>query len=101
MLKNLERLEKYLFYSIGIKYSYIAKLFFLSQFQCWFSFFFWLLFYFGLNDGTKIELIAQAKNTNADSATAQMGITSQELKNQTVKAMKFASREMLPGVNVG
>ena len=64
-------------------------------------FFFWLLFYFGLNDGTKIELIAQAKNTNADSATAQMGITSQELKNQTVKAMKFASREMLPGVNVG
>jgi len=30
-----------------------------------------------------------------------MGITSQELKNQTVKAMKFVSREILPGVNVG
>ena len=44
----------------------------------------------------------KVKNTNADSATAaQMGITSEELKNQTVKAMKFASREMLPRVNVG
>ena len=32
MLKNLERLEKYLFYSIGKKYSYIAKL--LNNFSC-------------------------------------------------------------------
>jgi len=54
----------------------------------------------GNNNSQKTEG-QKAKNTNADSATAQMGITSQELKNQTVKAMKFASREMLPGVNVG
>jgi len=42
---------------------------------------------------------AQAK-TNADPATAQMGITSEELKNQTVKAMKFASREVFPGMSM-
>merc|ERR1712223_1704068 len=54
----------------------------------------------GNNNSQKTEG-QKAKNTNADSATAQMGITSQELKNQTVKAMKFVSREILPGVNVG
>merc|ERR1712223_1464327 len=49
----------------------------------------------GNNNSQKTE------GQKADSATAQMGITSQELKNQTVKAMKFVSREILPGVNVG
>jgi hypothetical protein len=50
------------------------------------------------NNAPKTE--GQKANTNADHATAQMGITSEELKNQTLKAMKFASKEVFPGLSM-